>query len=507
MATEAEILKARRARASRLAESGVDLFPARVPRPLDRIVEIRQRYAGVDAETLAREEPTARVAGRLVGLRSFGKAAFGVLQADGERLQVWLRRDLVGDEAYARFRLFEVGDFMWAAGRLIRSKTDELTLEAREFGFLAKAYRPLPEKFHGLQDVEARTRRRYLDLIVNPDMRRIARARSRTVRALREVLDERDFLEVETPVLQPIYGGAAARPFTTYHHAYDEPRYLRISFELYLKRLLIGGLDRVYEIGRDFRNEGVDRTHNPEFSMLEAYQAFADYTDMMELCEALVAHAARQVNGDLWIERAGRRIDLSPPWPRRSMAELIAEASGIDIERQRELDDLREAVRKAGVEVDPAAAPTWARLVDDLFSAVVEPELIEPTLVVGYPAELSPLAKRSQERPERVERFEAFLGGTEICNAFSELNDPDDQRARMLEQARLARGGDEEAHPLDEDFLLALEHGMPPAGGLGLGVGRLVMMLTGAPHLREVKLFPHVRSRPEGSGDGEGDDG
>lgn len=507
MATEAEILRARRERASSLAECGIPLFPARVPRSLDRIGELRGRFEATDAATLDREGPSARVAGRIVGLRSFGKAAFGVLQADGDRIQIWLRKDLLGGEDYANFRLFEIGDFMWASGRLMRTRTQELTLEVRDFGFLAKSYRPLPEKFHGLQDLEARTRMRYLDLIVNPEARRIARARSRTVRALREVLDERSFLEVETPVLQPIYGGGAARPFTTYHHGYDQELYLRISFELYLKRLLIGGLDRVYEIGRDFRNEGVDRTHNPEFSMLEAYQAYADYTDMMELCEALVAHAARQVNGDLWIERAGRRIDLSPPWPRRSMTELIAEASGIDIERHRELGELGEAVRSAGLDVDPSAAPSWARLVDDVFSAVVEPGLIDPMFVVDYPVELSPLAKRCAERPHQVERFEAYLGGTEICNAFSELNDPDDQRARMLEQVELARAGDPEANPLDEDFLLALEYGMPPSGGLGLGVGRLVMMLTGALHLREVKLFPHARRRSESPADRGSDDG
>jgi lysyl-tRNA synthetase class 2 len=496
LATEAEILAARRERAKALEARGAKLFPARVPRPLDRIPEVRERWGGAGADALAREAPTARVAGRLVGIRSFGKAAFAVLQADGERLQIWMRRDTLGEEAYETFNLYEVGDFMWAAGPLIRTRTDELTVEVSEFGFLAKSYRPLPEKFHGLQDVEARYRQRYLDLLVNPASREVAIARSRALSALRDALDERGFLEVETPILQPIYGGAAARPFTTHYNAYDERQFLRISFELYLKRLVIGGLDRVYEIGRDFRNEGVDRSRNPEFTMLEAYQAYADYSDMMELMEALAAAAAERVNGTTRVERDGHTIDLAPPWPRRAMTQLIFDACGIDIEKDASLEALRTAVKRSDIpDVDLAGATTWARLVDEIFSATVEPTLIEPTFVVDYPAELSPLAKRSDASPRFVERFEAFIGGFEICNAFSELNDPDDQRARFEEQAAMKRAGDEDAHPIDEDFVLALEHGMPPAGGIGLGVGRLVMMLTGSSHFREILLFPHMRRR------------
>jgi lysyl-tRNA synthetase class 2 len=494
VATEAEILAARRERARALAARGTTLFPARVPRPLDRVADVRQRWDGADADELDREAPSARVAGRLVGIRSFGKAAFAVLQADGVRLQVWMRRDLLGDDGFETFRLYEVGDFMWAAGPLIRTKKGELSVEVREFGFLAKSYRPLPEKFHGLQDVEARYRQRYLDLLVNPGSRELAVARSRAISACRSVLDERGFLEVETPILQPIYGGAAARPFTTYHNVYDSELYLRISFELYLKRLVIGGIDRVYEIGRDFRNEGVDRTHNPEFTMLEAYQAYADYSDMMELTESLVAAAAQRINGSTLVEWKGRTIDLRPPWPRRSMSELVREACGIDIEEAGTLEALTRAVKASDLgDVNLEGAKTWARLVDEIFTVAVEPSLVEPTFVIDYPAELSPLAKRSDESPRFVERFEAYLARMEICNAFSELNDPDDQRERFREQASMHAAGDEDAHPIDEDFVLALEHGMPPCGGLGLGLGRLIMVLTGSAHLREVLLFPYMR--------------
>ena len=496
MATEAEILEARRKRAQQLAERGESLYPARVPRPLDPLPEILARFGGLEASELERDRPGVQVAGRIVSIRSFGKATFAVLQADGARLQVWVKRDRIGPESYETFRLYEVGDFMWARGLIVRTRTGELTLDVEELGFLAKSYRPLPEKWHGLVDVEARYRQRYLDLLVNPEAREIARTRSKMVSVLRQVMDERGFLEVETPILQPIYGGANARPFTTHHNTYEQDLFLRISFELYLKRLIIGGLDRVYEIGRDFRNEGVSKKHNPEFTMLEAYQAYADYTDMMELVEVLVASAAERVLGTTRLERDGQTLELAPPWPRHTMVELIFNACKIDIEKANELETLREALRPHEiVGVDPAAAPSWARLVDDLFSATVEPNLIAPSFVIDYPAELSPLAKRCADRPALVERFEAFIAGMEIANAFSELNDPEDQRNRFEEQAKASRAGDEEAHPVDEDFLRALEYGMPPTGGMGMGIGRLAMILTGASHLREVKLFPHLRSR------------
>ena len=496
MATEKDILEARRRRARELEKQGEELFPARVPRELDAIPELRARFGDVDADELERAETGVRVAGRLVGIRSLGKATFATLQADGERLQLWLQRGRVADDRLARFALYEVGDLIWAAGPLVRTKRGELSVDVREVGLLAKSYRPLPEKWHGLRDIEARSRQRYLDLLVNPDARRTATLRSRTVSEMRAFLDARGFLEVETPVLQPLYGGANARPFTTHHNTLDQQLYLRISLELYLKRLVIGGLDRVYEIGRVFRNEGVSRKRNPEFSMLEAYQAYADYEDMMELVESMVGTVAQAVLGTTRLEREGRSIDFAPPWPRQSMPKLIESATGIDITRTTTLEALRAAVRDARVaDVDPAAAPTWGVLVDDVWSRAVEPTLLAPTFVLDYPVALSPLAKRSSENPEFVERFEAFVAGMEIANAFTELNDPDDQRRRFEEQARAARQGDAEAQPLDEDYLRALEYGMPPTGGVGVGIGRLVTVLAGASHLRDVKLFPHLRPR------------
>ncbi len=494
MATEAEIIAARRRRARQLLARKVDLYPARVPRPLQPIRELREAHGQKDDATLEREAPQALVAGRLMSLRSFGRAAFVELLADGSRLQIWMKRDQLGADRYGEFKLYEVGDFMWARGPLIRTKKGELTLDVTDFGFLSKAYRPLPDKHGGLHDVETRYRQRYLDLLANPRSRELTVLRSRIVSSLRSLLDERGYLEVETPILQPIYGGANARPFTTTHHAYGQNLYLRISFELYLKRLIIGGLERVYEIGRDFRNEGISKKHNPEFSMLEIYEAYADYRDMMDLTEYLVSETATRVLGSTRIEREGKTFDLAPPWPRRSMTELIEEHAGVNIELAADLESLRAAVEQAGVPgLEPGDAPSWASLVDALFSKSVEPELFSPSFVVDYPVDLSPLAKKSEENPQLVERFEAFIGGMEIANAFSELNDPDDQRERFAAQAEAGRQGDLDAHPIDEEFLRALEHGMPPTGGMGMGIGRLTMILTGASHLREVKIFPHLR--------------
>jgi lysyl-tRNA synthetase class 2 len=368
---------------------------------------------------------------------------------------------------------------------------------------LAKGLRPLPEKWHGLSDVEARFRQRYLDLLVNEEARRVAVQRSGIVRAMRAGLDARGFLEVETPVLQPIYGGAAARPFTTYHNAYDQELFLRISDELYLKRLVVGGLDRVYEIGRVFRNEGVSRKHNPEFTMMECYQAYADYRDMMALAESLVQECAERVLGTPDIRYQGQTLHLGGEWRRVTLQDVIGDRTGIDILANADLGSLSEAMRQKGW--DPGDAPNWARLVDDLFSEHVEATLIQPTLVTDYPVELSPLAKRRADDPRLVERFEPFLAGMEIGNAFSELNDPDDQRERLLASRSALEAGDEEAHPLDEDYLRALEVGLPPTGGLGIGVDRLVMILCDAPNLREVVTFPHMRPRADGDLDPDDD--
>jgi lysyl-tRNA synthetase class 2 len=385
----------------------------------------------------------------------------------------------------------DVGDFIRVEGPVWRTKSGELTVDVRALDLLAKGLRPLPEKWHGLQDVEARFRQRYLDLLVNEDARRMTILRSQVVRAMRAFLDARGFLEVETPVLQAIYGGAAARPFTTHHNAYGQELYLRISDELYLKRLVVGGLDRVYEIGRVFRNEGVSRKHNPEFTMMECYQAYADYRDMMDLTQAMIQEIALRVLGTTRIACQGQEIELGGTWPRVTLRDAIARATDVDILARGDLASLQAAVARAGLPVEEV--PTWGRLVDALFAAHVEPTLIQPCFITDYPVELSPLAKRSTADPRLVERFEPFLGGMEIGNAFSELNDPDDQRERLLATRRDREAGDEEAHPLDEDYLAALEVGLPPTGGLGIGVDRLVMLLADAPNLREVIAFPHMR--------------
>ncbi len=482
--------QARRERLAALREAGVDPYPARVG-PRTPIAEVHERFGERSLEELEAKPESVAVTGRVVASRSFGKLLFVNLMEQGARIQVTGRKQEIDAELFSFLKKLDVGDIVRVEGPVWRTKTGELSIDARACELLTKSLRPLPEKWHGLQDVEARYRQRYLDLLVNPEARRVAVLRSQTLRAMRGFLDTRGFLEVETPALQPLYGGAAATPFATHHAGYDQKLYLRISDELYLKRLVVGGLDRVYEIAHNFRNEGVSRKHNPEFTMMECYQAYADYRDMMELTESMVAEIAREVLGDTKIELRGQAVDLAGPWPRVSLRDSILGATGVDVLEADDLEALRAAVKNKGLE--PGDAPTWARLVDDLFSEHVEPALIQPHFAIDYPRELSPLAKGSPEDPRLVERFEAFVGGMEIANAFSELNDPDDQRDRLEDQVRAKQAGDEEAHPLDEDYIRALEHGMPPTGGLGVGVDRLVMVLAGAQHIREVILFPHLR--------------
>jgi lysyl-tRNA synthetase class 2 len=486
--------EARRERLAALRREGVEPFPARVG-PRTPVAELRSLHGDKDVETLEREANEVAVAGRIRAIRSFGKLVFLGLVEDGESIQVSARRDDLAAEDFARVKQLDVGDIVHVRGRLWRTKKGELTVALGDLELLAKSLRPLPEKWHGLADVEARFRQRHLDLLSNERAREIAILRSRMVREMRAFLDQRGFLEVETPILQPLYGGAAARPFVTHHKQLDRNLYLRISDELYLKRLVIGGLDRVYEIGHNFRNEGLSRKHNPEFTMLECYQAYADFHDMMDLVQEMLQHIARQVLGDLEVESHGATLDLAGAWPRVSMQESIVQATGIDILAAPDLSALRAAAREQ--KIDPGDAPTWATLVDDLFSSHVEPKLVQPTFITNHPTELSPLAKRSSADPRVVERFELFLAGIEIANAFSELNDPDDQRARFEEQQALHAQGDDEAHPMDEDFLQALEHGMPPTGGLGVGVDRLVRVMADTPNLREVILFPQLRTERE----------
>jgi lysyl-tRNA synthetase class 2 len=481
---------ARKERLEALRKSGVDPYPARVG-PREPIADVRARFDDCDAESLEADPNRVAVAGRITAIRSFGKLLFLNLVENGENIQVSAKKKEIAPELFQFIKSLDVADFVRVEGPVWRTRTGELTVDVATAQLLAKALRPLPEKWHGLTDVEARFRQRHLDLLVNEEVRRIAFLRSRTIAAMRSFLDGRGFLEVETPVLQPLYGGAAARPFTTHHNTYDQDLYLRISDELYLKRLVVGGLDRVYEIAHNFRNEGVSRKHNPEFTMMECYQAYADYRDMMDLNEAMVREIARAVCGGEPVEYQGETIDFDRPWPRVTLRDKLFEATGVDVLENGDLESLRAAADEAGL--PRSDAPTWGKLVDDLFSEHVEPELVQPIFITDYPVELSPLAKRSSDDPRLVERFEAFIAGMEIANAFSELNDPEDQRARLEEQGRARAAGDEEAHPLDEDYLRALEHGLPPTGGLGVGVDRLVMILGGAPNLREVILFPHLR--------------
>jgi lysyl-tRNA synthetase class 2 len=486
--------ESRLARLETLREQGIDPYPARAG-PRLAIAELRARFDDRDAELLEAEPETVAVAGRVMALRSFGKLLFLALVEAGASIQVSAKRQEIDPELFQFVRDFDIGDFVWIQGPVWRTRTGELTVDARQAQLLAKSLRPLPEKWHGLTDVEARFRQRHLDLLCSEEARRVAILRSRAVTAMRAFLDARGFLEVETPVLQPIYGGAAARPFETHHASYDQKLFLRISDELYLKRLVVGGLDRVYEIGHNFRNEGISRKHDPEFTMMECYQAYADYRDMMDLTEEMIREIAVAVCGSAQITYQGQDLDLGVRWPRIPLCSAIRDATGVDVLGNGDLDSLRRAMRDRGLE--PGDAPTWGKLVDDVFSEHVEPKLVQPTFITDYPAELSPLAKRSVEDPRLVERFEPFLGGMEIGNAFSELNDPDDQRARLEAQLRQRAAGDDEAHPLDEDYVEALEYGLPPTGGLGIGVDRLLMVLADAPNLREVILFPHLRpARP-----------
>ncbi len=472
-----------------LREEGIDPYPARF---LHTHTTAQAQQAFLDSEDA--EQQVVRTAGRLMAIRVMGKASFAHIQDGSGRIQLYLRQDELGEQAYELFRKrFDLGDLIGVEGTLFRTRTGEITIRVRSVEMLSKALRPLPEKWHGLTDVEARYRQRYLDLLVNEDVRNTFITRTRMVSAIRRFLDERGFLEVETPVLQPIYGGAAARPFVTHHNALDTDLYLRISDELYLKRLIIGGLDRVYEIGRDFRNEGVSTKHNPEFTQIEVYQAYVDYSDIMRLVEELWYTVAQQVLGTSTLSYQGHAIDLAPPWRRVTLRDAILEASGVDIAANSDVETLQRRVRELGLDAD--IKPTWGKQVDELLTECVEPKLIQPTFVLDYPVEVSPLAKKQPGSSRWVERFEFFIGGLECGNAFSELNDPIDQQERFEMQRQQQVEGDEEAHPMDEDWICALEYGMPPTGGLGFGIDRMAMLFTDNSSIREVILFPALRPK------------
>lgn len=482
-----ELQQQRLAKLERLRAAGIDAYPPRANRT-HTIAEVLMDFDG-------RIERGERVvlAGRIMGARRvMGKLAFAHIADESGTIQLWLSKADLGDEWFARFRDdLDTFDIVEVSGTLRRTKTGEPSIFVQSIAVLAKALNPPPEKWHGLTDVEARLRERYLDLIVNDEVRQIFRTRAKIITTMRQFLDDRGFVEVETPTLQPIYGGATARPFVTHHNQLKQELYLRIADELYLKRLIVGGMGRVYEICKDFRNEGVDRTHNPEFTMMECYQAFADYNDIMQLVEDMFRTIALAVLGTTVVEYQGHTIDFGPPWKRVSIPEAIVEKTGIDIMELTELAPLQQAIRAAGLKVD--SKPSWSKQVDELFSEYVQPLLIQPTFIIDHPVPLSPLAKKRPDQPLLTERFEPIIAGMELGNAFTELNDPLDQEQRFLEQGRDYAAGDDEAQQMDADYLNALMYGMPPTGGLGIGVDRVVMLMTNQSTIREVVLFPHLR--------------
>ncbi|MCL5264426.1 MAG: lysine--tRNA ligase [Chloroflexi bacterium] len=485
MAEGDDLRQQRVAKLESLRAVGIDPYPRRYERTHMAAEAVGQ------FEQLTGQE--VRVAGRIVGMRILGKATFAHLADASGRIQIYARQDVLGEDKYGLFKMLDLGDFIGATGTMFRTKTGEVTVEVRDYEFLAKSLLPLPEKWHGLVDVEKRYRQRYLDLIANPSTRRVFEIRSGVIDAMRRFLRERGFVEVETPILQPIYGGAAARPFETYHQALDRTLFLRIATELYLKRLIVGGFEKVFEIGKNFRNEGISIKHNPEFTVMESYEAYADYNDVMAMVEQMIPYIAREVLGTEEITFQGNTINLSPPWRRITVSGAILEATGIDLREYPTQRALYEKMADLHMKVGPEL--TRAKLIDHILSTYIEPELIHPTFVMDFPVEVSPLAKRKPDEPDLVERFEGYIGGMELANAFSELNDPIDQRERFVKQLEDRAAGDDEAHVMDEDFIIALEHGMPPTGGLGIGVDRLVMILADQYSIREVILFPQLRTK------------
>ncbi len=482
-----DLMHQRREKLEEIRTLGVNPYPYQYL-PNYTTLAIHQQFEAIQ-ETPDETRPV-RIAGRIMTKREHGKTSFAHLQDHKGQIQIYVRQNLVGEGAYQIYKKLDVGDIIGVAGFVFRTRTGEITVLVNEVELLSKSIRSLPEKWHGLQDKETRYRQRYVDLIVNPDVRQVFINRTKITQAIRDYLNQQSFIEVETPILQPIYGGANARPFITYHNTLDVSLYLRIADELYLKRLIVGGFDRVYEFSRDFRNEGMDRDHNPEFTMLELYQAYADYQDMMDLTEKLVVHTAKTVLGSTQISYQGDSISLEPPWRRFTMIEAIQEQTGINVESLSD-EGLRDATSRAGVEL--RGTESRGHLIAELFDTLVEPHIIQPTFIYDYPIEISPLAKKKRGDERFVERFEFFIGRIEMGNAFSELNDPTDQRERFVEQAKRREVGDEEAFMMDEDYLRALEYGMPPTGGLGIGMDRLTMLLTGQSSIRDVILFPQMR--------------
>ena len=487
---QSNILKQRREKAQALADAGVTLFSNTFKSP-QPIAEILPRGETLAPESHETDGGLYRVAGRIMSLRKFGKAAFFHIQDESGRIQIYARKDLLGDDVFKLFKKWDVGDIVGVVGKLFKTKTGELSIEASELQMITKSLRPLPEKFHGLTDTETRYRQRYVDLIVNPEVRDTFRKRMEIIRLIREFLANRGFMEVETPMMQPIPGGATAKPFRTHHNALDMDLFLRIAPELYLKRLLVGGFEKVFEINRNFRNEGLSTRHNPEFTMLEFYQAYATYHDLMDITEEMISWLAAEVTGSMEVTYQGTAVNLTPPWRRYTMEEALIEEAGIDAEQLADDASVMALAKEKGIELQPDAGPGKAKT--ELFELLVEERLIDPTFITSYPTEVSPLARRNEEDPSVTDRFELFVTGREIANAFSELNDPVDQYERFAQQIA-ERGDDDEIHPeLDHDYVRALEYGMPSAAGEGIGIDRLVMLLTDSPSIRDVILFPHLK--------------
>jgi lysyl-tRNA synthetase, class II len=486
-----ELLRVRRAKLQKITDGGGEAYRSSygVPGEVSRAAELGSRYESLEDGGSSGDK--AAVAGRLVARREHGKATFADIKDSSGKIQLLLRQDVVGEDDYARFGEMDIGDWVGARGEVVRSRRGELSVAVESYELLSKSLRPLPEKWHGLKDREQRYRQRYLDLLMNDEARWVLESRAKMIKAIRSYLDEKGFIEVETPMLQPLPGGATARPFVTRHNALGMDLYLRIAPELYLKRLLVGGYEKVYELNRNFRNEGMSSRHNPEFTMLETYEAFVDYNYLMEFLQELIRSAVTAVRGTDQIEYGGHQISLAPPWQKVTMLGALEEYAGLKLDMDTDMSKLKSLAEDKEIEVPAAAGPGW--IINELYEKLVEPRLIQPTFVVDYPEEVSPLARRSTTSPGFTERFEILVAGQEIANAFSELIDPLDQRARFEAQQRKRAAGDEEAQPLDEDYIAALEYGMPPAGGTGIGIDRLTMLATGCQNIRDVIIFPHLR--------------
>lgn len=487
-----EQMQVRREKLASYYEQGIDPFGGKFVRT-NIAKELHELYGELSKEELAEKEVSTTVAGRIMTKRGKGKVGFTHIQDKSEQIQLYVRKDEIGEEAYEVFKTVDIGDIVGVTGIVFKTNVGELSIQVKEFTLLSKSLRPLPDKYHGLQDIELRYRKRYLDLITNQESRDVFITRSKIISSMRHYLDEQGFLEVETPMLHTIPGGATARPFQTHHNALDIELYMRIAIELHLKRLIVGGLEKVYEIGRVFRNEGISTRHNPEFTMIELYEAYADYQDIMELTENLIAHIAKEVLGKTMITYGEHEVDLEPKWTRLHMVDAIKQYVGVDFWQDMTNEEAKDLAKAHEVTITDAM--TYGHIVNEFFEQKVEDELIQPTFIYGHPVEVSPLAKKNKEDERFTDRFELFIVGREHANAFSELNDPIDQRARFEAQVAEREAGNDEAHLMDEDFLEALEYGMPPTGGLGIGIDRLVMLLTNAPSIRDVLLFPQMRTK------------